>query len=132
MAAGAECEPRPRVLIVDGDLPGAEQVIRGLDEDGFPLHHVSKADDVVEAARSFRPHVVLIELLLGTHAGIEVAQDLRDAGMDGLPLVAMSASHYMREIAEESGLFRAEIEKPFDIEDVEVVLCEAVRQPAGA
>lgn len=63
----------------------------------------------------------LIDVMMPTISGIEVAQDLRQERFPRTPMVAMSASRLMCRVASQSGMFQDVLEKPFDM--VELLGC---------
>src|SRR5579862_3867055 len=76
---------------------------------GIP--HVDGLDDRIAA---IHPDVFLIDIMLHGTSGIEVTERLRHQGYDATPIIAMSASSVMLQVAEESNLFHEVIAKPFD------------------
>ena len=73
-------------------------------------------------ALPLRPAVALIDLMLPGTSGIDVARKIRAMYPD-VPLLAMSASRLMLEVAMGSGMFDAHVAKPFDLS----LLLEAVQ-----
>jgi DNA-binding response OmpR family regulator len=59
--------------------------------------------------------------------GMEVAELLRADGYESVPLLAITASRHLADLARESRLFRAVLEKPFELD--ELLLC--VRELLG-
>jgi CheY-like chemotaxis protein len=53
--------------------------------------------------------------MLPANSGIEVAEDLRSAVFPTLPMIGMSASVIMRDLARLSGAFEVVLNKPFDL-----------------
>lgn len=65
----------------------------------------------------FRGHVdlIIVDLMLtGRHNGVELADHLQARGYTG-PVIAMSASDQMLELARADGHFAALVRKPFDM-----------------
>jgi DNA-binding response OmpR family regulator len=105
-----------RILIVD-DEPIILQVLHDvLAMAGFSSSGVDRADLVLDAARRTRPELFLIDIKLVRSSGIDVARTLRDSGFSQTPMIAMSASPTMVQVANESQLFDVCIEKPFDFD----------------
>jgi CheY-like chemotaxis protein len=77
-----------------------------------------------QVAESVVPDLCLIDIMLSTTSGIEVAAELRDCGFVTTPLVAMSASSLMTQYAVESGLFQRVIEKPLDLDELVIMIDE--------
>lgn len=82
---------------------------------------VHRAKDALAVLEMERPDVILVDLMLPDDCGVELAALLRERTANALPLVAMSSSFFLTEVARESGLFLAVLEKPFDLDDL--LLC---------
>lgn len=61
------------------------------------------------------PDLFLIDIMLPEMDGITLARRIQDEGFTSTPMIAMSASVLMRQVAEASGLFEHTLSKPFDI-----------------
>ncbi|MEO7589240.1 MAG: response regulator transcription factor [Arachnia sp.] len=66
-----------RVLVVEDDLAIAQLVARYLEQEGFVVDVVADGETGVELARSWRPDVVVLDLMLPGMDGIEVCRQLR-------------------------------------------------------
>jgi CheY-like chemotaxis protein len=121
------------ILVVEDDQSVLELLEEVIQSEGHVPFGVSHPDGALESAKHHRPSLVLVDIMLPSRTGIEVAQELRDHGFDRTPMVAMSASNIMRELAMHTGLFQASIAKPFDIdrfcEVVQTMLIGRARQP---
>lgn len=104
------------VLIVEDDLP-----IRGLLQDflageGFETLLAEDGRAGVELARSARPDLILMDIMLPVLDGLSAIRLLRqDAGTCDLPIVAMSANPMLARGAEPAAA-DAVIAKPFDLD----------------
>jgi DNA-binding response OmpR family regulator len=87
-------------------------------------------DQVQEALIRVKPDVFLIDVMLRGMSGIEVARALRQMGYAQIPMVAMSASRTMARFADDSGLFREVLEKPFDIDGLADMINRCIPAPA--
>ena len=76
----AQHDPIPtgvRVLVVEDDPPIAQLVARYLENDGFVVDVAADGETGVKLARSWRPDVVVLDLMLPGMDGIEVCRQLR-------------------------------------------------------
>jgi len=78
-----------RVLVVDDDTALAEMVGIVLKSEGFESVLVDNGDDALEAFRSSRPDLVLLDLMLPGKDGIEVCRQIR--AESGVPIVMLTA-----------------------------------------
>ncbi len=115
-----------RVLVAD-DCPDARGSLRLL----LTLvgHEVSEATDgasAVEAARTFRPHVALLDLAMPNGNGLEAARQIRqDPNLQDTLLVAVSGYGQEEDVAcaREAG-FAHHLLKPIDVEFLLTLLNE--------
>jgi two-component system response regulator MprA len=70
---------------------------------------------VLDASKDVHPDLFLIDIVLPAMTGIELAAALRERGYDHTPIIGMSASRLMRQLAGLSGLFSTIIVKPFEL-----------------
>ena len=87
--AQQEVVDRPRVLVVDDDAALAEMLTLVLRNEGFLSEIVTRGDEAMAAFRSFRPDVVLLDLMLPGRDGIDVCREIR--AESGVPIVMLTA-----------------------------------------
>ena len=87
--AQQEGADRPRVLVVDDDAALAEMLTLVLRNEGFVSEIVTRGDEAMSAFRSFRPDVVLLDLMLPGRDGIDVCREIRSES--GVPIVMLTA-----------------------------------------
>jgi two-component system, OmpR family, response regulator MtrA len=80
---------RGRVLVVDDDTALAEMLGIVLRGEGFEPVFCADGNDALEAFRSSRPDLVLLDLMLPGKDGIEVCRQIR--GESGVPIVMLTA-----------------------------------------
>lgn len=115
------------VLVVEDD-PATLQMLSGLLAlDDLTVVSTSSPDHVPQLAATVAPDVLLVDLMLPGVSGIEVAAELREQGF-AIPIIGISGSPLMREVAEETGLFQALLEKPLDFD----VLAERIWETVEA
>ncbi|MFY0409248.1 MtrAB system response regulator MtrA [Solicola sp. PLA-1-18] len=78
-----------RVLVVDDDRSLAEMLTIVLGTEGFETSVCTNGTDAVAAFRSFRPDVVLLDLMLPGIDGIDVCKQIR--AESGVPIVMLTA-----------------------------------------
>jgi len=110
---------KKRILIVDDNKDLATSLARLL---GFLGHDVEVVFDgrlVVEAARSYRPRVVLLDIGLPNLDGYQVARLLRQEGFDDALIIAVSGygQEEDRRRSREAGM-DYHLTKPVDIKTI--------------
>lgn len=90
-APSAPSEPRLKVLVVDDNEDAASMLAEALQELGCETETACDGPSALNAAKRFRPPVVLLDIGLPMMDGYEVARHLRrEAGLTPLKLVAIS------------------------------------------
>ena len=94
-----------RILVVDDHLDGVHSLCKVLESRGHTVTFAINGFAALEAAREFRPNVAIIDMRLPDMSGIDVARQLKfEPGMEGLRIIALSASPEYRQSAKEHGL----------------------------
>ncbi|NPV59073.1 MAG: response regulator [Actinobacteria bacterium] len=103
------------VLYID-DSGVEREIVRGLLEaEGFEVITTGNADAAAEIARKRLPDLILLDLHMPGRAGSMVVEDLRKvSGLQGVPVVALSASIREEERSEVLALFDGFVKKPVD------------------
>jgi two-component system response regulator MtrA len=78
-----------RILVVDDDTALAEMIGIVLRGEGFEPVFCTNGDEALDAFRSYRPDLVLLDLMLPGKDGIEVCRQIR--GESGVPIVMLTA-----------------------------------------
>jgi OmpR-family two-component system manganese-sensing response regulator len=116
------------VVIVDDEEEVRAVLKELLDLEGYDAIGVGHPQCVLALARQTDPDLFFIDIMLPDKSGIEVAQELRENGFQTTPMIGMSASSIMASFAQESRLFQAVVEKPFD---VDALFAQVARLLAG-
>jgi PAS domain S-box-containing protein len=85
-----EQRKRVRVLVVDDNADAADSIAMLLSLEGHEVLSVHAAHDALEAAQSFRPHLVLLDIGLPGMDGYEVARRLRSQQIERMRIVAIT------------------------------------------
>jgi CheY-like chemotaxis protein len=112
---------RRRVLVVDDNEDSAESMALLLRELGHDVRMLTEGREVVNEARQFRPHLVLLDISLPDMSGFDIAVALRNtAEVENLCLVALTgySQEEHRRRSRESG-FDHHWTKPIDLDALE-------------
>jgi DNA-binding response OmpR family regulator len=82
--AGDEKERPARVLVVDDEEIIVEMLTMGLNYEGFEVSVARTGFEALEQARSARPDIVVLDVMLPGIDGVEVCRRLRAAGDVGI------------------------------------------------
>jgi DNA-binding response OmpR family regulator len=113
-----EEERRKSILVVEDDATLLQTLRDVLTLDGFDVVGVGNPGMVVNVAESVAPDLAIVDVMLPTVSGIEVAAELRECGFQDTPMIAITGSELMVQIAIESDLFQAQFEKPLDFDEL--------------
>jgi DNA-binding response OmpR family regulator len=119
-----------RVLIVD-DEPNIVTPIEFLmRQRGYETRVARDGDEALSEVESFRPNLVLLDVMLPRKDGFEVCQELRAGGWTDLKIVMLTAKG--RDIEIEKGLALgadAYVTKPFSTGDLVARVAELLDGP---
>jgi two-component system OmpR family response regulator len=123
-------EPRPRVLVVDDEPSITDLVATALRYEGFEVQAAGSGRDALTTATSFRPHLIVLDVMLPDVDGFEVQ---RRVTADGLhtPILFLTARDKTE--AKVHGLTMGAddyVTKPFSLEEL-VARVHAVLRRSG-
>lgn len=119
------------VLVVD-DEPGVLATIcDALDLGGHACLGIAQPLDLRRVEFRRCPDVIVLDIMLeGPRSGVEMARELRERL--GARMVGASASPQMAQLARDSALFDAVIDKPFDVFEFLDLIARLVANPERA
>ena len=108
-----------RTILICDDEQSLRELVRAILANGYRFVDAKDGDEALELARSFRPDLMIIDIMLPRRSGLEVVTEVRrDAVLHSTPVVVVTAwSH-----AEQSALTAGAdgfLEKPFDPEELQ-------------
>lgn len=107
---------RGSIVAIDDDRDILDLVQTVLEMEGYHVIPISHPDDVEPRLQGQHPNLFLVDIMLQQTSGIELAQRLRERGLARAPMIGMSASPLMLQLAHRSGMFATTIDKPFEID----------------
>lgn len=117
-----------RILAVEDDAPIAALLTDELGQLGYDLHTAGTAAEALAQARSWQPHLMLLDLGLPDRDGADVLRALRAQG-NALPVICLTARDRQDERV---GGLRAGaddyIVKPFDIAELDARIRAVLRR----
>jgi PAS domain S-box-containing protein len=116
-----------RVLVVEDNRDGLETLLALLDMLGYEVSGAADGREALEQARSFRPHIILLDLGLPVMDGLEVARALRaDPAFTDVFIAALTGwgAEADRRRTAEAG-FDAHLTKPVELGALEEVLARS-------
>jgi DNA-binding response OmpR family regulator len=69
----------PRIVIVDGESHIRQLCLEELQDEGYEVRVAAKGDDAVRLANSFKPDVVIMEVLLPDMSGLETGRLIKSS-----------------------------------------------------
>jgi len=82
--------PGMRILVADDNRDAADALCRILALYGYEVRTAYDGDAAIASARTFRPHVAVLDIGMPARNGYEVARALRELGGAGLKLIALT------------------------------------------
>ncbi len=118
-----------RVLVVDDVADAADTLALLVDLWGHEARVARDGPAALTAAAGFRPHVVLLDVMMPGMSGGEVASHLRrQPGLEPPVLVATTANDQDDpRLAAYNGLFNHFLRKPYNLDGLEKLLASCVQ-----
>src|SRR3989337_704396 len=88
-AGASSYATKGRVLVVDDDASLAEMLSIVLRQEGFDSRVCMRGDEALAAFREYKPHLLLLDLMLPGKDGIDVCKEIR--AESGVPIVMLTA-----------------------------------------
>ena len=129
-AAGAAAHAQPRrVLIADDDRDGALTLATLLELEGYEVRTAHGGEEALDVARTFKPHVVLLDIGMPKVTGYDAARRLRQRyGQECPALIAVTAWKQASDkiLANLAG-FDHHVAKPYDPNELIRLLAKTQR-----
>ena len=109
--------PPPRILVVDDEPSIAELLSAALTFEGYQVGVAGTGAEALEQVRTFRPHLVMLDVMLPDFDGNEVCRRLRNQG-EQMPIVFLTARDTTEDKVEGLSLGDDYVTKPFSIEEL--------------
>jgi two-component system OmpR family response regulator len=108
---------QPRILVVDDEPNIAELLSAALSFEGYQVGVASTGAEALEQVRSFRPNLVMLDVMLPDFDGNEVCRRLRNQG-EQMPVVFLTARDTTQDKVEGLSMGDDYVTKPFSIEEL--------------
>src|SRR5438105_2008525 len=111
------------MIAVIEDEPTLLAMIRDvLEAEGYDVLSITHGGTAQALLEHSPADLILIDLMLPDMPGSHLAAELRECGHKHTPMVAMSADQVNLLFAGRSGLFQEAIRKPFDIDELLILV----------
>jgi CheY-like chemotaxis protein len=118
----------PKVLIVDDDADIVTMLVQVLQDEHYEVRAAS-GEEALAIASADPPDVILLDIMMPGMDGVEVCRRLRaNPRTASIPVIAMSASHRLRERASEMDV-NGLLAKPFDLDELLANIERLVKVP---
>ncbi|HXY27818.1 MAG TPA: response regulator transcription factor, partial [Acidimicrobiales bacterium] len=105
------------ILVVDDEPSIAELLSDALSFEGYQVGVASTGAEALDQVRSFRPDLVMLDVMLPDFDGNEVCRRLRNQG-EQVPVMFLTARDTVQDKVEGLGLGDDYVTKPFSIEEL--------------
>ena len=103
------------IFVVDDDLSIGDSISSLLKLRGYRVKTFVSGKEAIKTAKEGRPDLVIIDYLLPGESAIEIIDSLHSVSGESLPIVLMSASSNVAQLAKKLPIVEF-IAKPFQIE----------------
>lgn len=104
----------PVIVVIEDDEDILNLLRDVLEMDGYHVVGMCRPENL-ESVHSLKLSLVVLDLMLPGISGVELARGLRKTICTKTPIIGTSASPLMMDVAHESGVFDAIVEKPLDL-----------------
>lgn len=117
-----------RVLLADESASIRKVFQMGLQDFGAEVKSVQNGLDVVEVARSYKPHIIFADILLQKRNGYEVCEEIKQTSdMQSTPVILMWSSFMeLDQKKYRASGAQGELEKPFEVENMRRLITDRV------
>jgi DNA-binding response OmpR family regulator len=120
-----------RILIFDDDTDILSICTYILEEQGWEVHTSPHCNDIVANVRNIRPDVILMDNWIPDSGGVVATQSLKkEDDLKTIPVIYFSANNDIETLARQAGA-DTYLEKPFDLNELEVVIERVAGDKAG-
>ncbi len=109
--------PAARILVVDDEPNIAELLSAALTFEGYQVGVAATGAEALEQVRAFRPHLVMLDVMLPDFDGNEVCRRLRNQG-EQMPIVFLTARDTTQDKVEGLSMGDDYVTKPFSVEEL--------------
>jgi two-component system, OmpR family, response regulator len=109
--------PTARILVVDDEPNIAELLSAALRFEGYEVGVATTGTEALELVRTYRPNLVMLDVMLPDFDGNEVCRRLRQQG-EQVPIVFLTARDTVEDKVEGLSLGDDYVTKPFSIEEL--------------
>ncbi|MBI2442309.1 MAG: response regulator [Candidatus Levybacteria bacterium] len=107
-----------KIFVIDDDESIVEALTYCLQDQGYIVKAVRKAENIVATVCGFAPNIVLLDLFLSGQDGKQIATELKhDKRTENIPIVMFSAHPSGQQEATNLGI-AGYLAKPFDTEEL--------------
>jgi DNA-binding response OmpR family regulator len=78
-----------KVLVVDDETPIVEAIVYNLRKEGFQTATAGDAEECMEAVRSYRPDLIVLDVMLPSASGFDICRSLRK--QSDVPIIMLTA-----------------------------------------
>jgi two-component system OmpR family response regulator len=107
----------PRILVVDDEPNIAELLSAALTFEGYQVCVAATGAEAMDQVRSFRPNLVMLDVMLPDFDGTEVCRRLRNQG-EQVPIVFLTARDATQDKVEGLSMGDDYVTKPFSVEEL--------------
>jgi two-component system OmpR family response regulator len=124
--------PDTRVLVVDDEANITDLVATALRYEGFDVEVANTGSDALKAAETFRPNLMVLDIMLPDRDGFAVVQRMRADGLQ-VPVVFLTARDSTEEKVKGLTVGGDDyVTKPFSLEELVARVRAVLRRTGGA
>ncbi len=116
-------------MVVDDDPDILEALAEILEVEGFLIRRARNGQEALDRLEPTAPQLILLDLMMPVMDGWEFVRNLRERGVNGIPIIVLSADRNVGGKARELGAV-GHLAKPFELAEL-LEMVRAALAPAG-
>ena len=118
------------ILVVEDEAPILSLVVELLEEEGYQVRSASNGTDALDAIAQQQPALILMDMYMPQMNGSMLLDHLQHQGIDGMPIILMTASPSAAEQVMSQGSVDY-LPKPFDIDQLLAAVARYLEPPGN-
>jgi len=115
-----------RILVVDDEKSLSHSLCEGLGDLGYQTQSAANAGEAVKQMTSFKPHIVLLDLRLGSDNGLELLPELKKMDPELVVFMMTAYGDVKTAVAAiKAGAFDY-IHKPFEFDELDILIQKGI------
>ena len=115
-----------RILVIDDEKSLSHSLCEGLSDLGYQTQSAASASEAVDQMASFKPHIALLDLRLGSDNGLELLPELKRMDPDLVAFMMTAYGDVQTAVAAIKAGAHDYLHKPFEFDELDILIQKGV------